>query len=129
MTCINFSGHIRAGGYGQQWYKGKTHYAHRVAYMKAHGAIPEGVQVRHTCDNPSCINPDHLVLGSHADNQNDKAVRGRVKGSKNPNSKLTEKDADCIRELVEQGASQRSVAKRYDVAPQTVNNIVHRRNW
>lgn len=131
MTCIPFNGHIRKNGYGQLYHKqsGKYQYARRVAYMEANGAIPAGLQVRHTCDNPACVNPAHLVLGSHADNQNDKAVRGRVRGSRNPNARLSEYDAECIRNLVDGGASQRSVAKRYSVSPQMVNNIVHRRNW
>ena len=66
--------------YGSIWFKGKTEYAHRVAYLVFKGEIPSGLEVMHSCDNPKCINPDHLKLGTHQENMNDMKSKGRAKG-------------------------------------------------
>lgn len=72
-------------GYGRIWV-GKNKTAHTLAYELFNGPV-EGLHVLHTCDNPGCVNPDHLVLGTHSDNMRDKSVRKRVHGEKNPNYK------------------------------------------
>lgn len=73
------------GGYGQLHTWPKVLKAHRVAYELGHGAIPEGAQVRHTCDNPPCCNPAHLSIGTSQDNHDDMVRRGRaLVGSRNP---------------------------------------------
>lgn len=64
-------------GYGRFWYNGRAQYAHRVAYMLERGTVPDDVVVRHTCDNPTCVNPRHLVLGTQTDNVSDMVERGR----------------------------------------------------
>lgn len=64
-------------GYGQQWIEGKLQRAHRVAWGKVNGSIPAGLFVLHKCDVPACINPDHLFLGTKADNNVDRAAKGR----------------------------------------------------
>jgi hypothetical protein len=63
--------------YGQFWYEGKMRKAHRVAYLLTHQDCPDDLVVRHTCDNPICVNPDHLILGTVADNNKDTMDRGR----------------------------------------------------
>lgn len=78
MTCIEWTGAKTPRGYGNQWFQGKQHGAHRVAYYEATGIWPE--VVRHTCDNPPCINPEHLVPGTQADNMHDRMDRGRWDG-------------------------------------------------
>jgi hypothetical protein len=77
-------------GYGRIWHNNQNSTAHTVAYSIFVGPIPDGLHIRHSCDNPSCINPDHLELGSHADNMKDKSIRERVHGEKNPNAKYTD---------------------------------------
>jgi hypothetical protein len=74
-------------GYGRIWHNNTNQTAHTVAYTTFVGSIPDGRHVLHSCDNPSCINPDHLSLGTHADNMRDKSIRGRISGDKNPMSK------------------------------------------
>lgn len=80
MSCVLHTGAKDKAGYGYVRRLGKTILAHRWAYCVAHGILPEvisGKVVRHTCDNPSCINPNHLLIGTHQDNVNDKVSRGR----------------------------------------------------
>lgn len=71
--CEEWQGPRSRAGYGRV---GRG-YAHRVAYERLHGPIPAGMVVRHRCDNPPCVNPAHLELGTHADNMRDMAARGR----------------------------------------------------
>lgn len=64
-------------GYGSFWLQGKVYRAHRASYMLFSGVIPLGMNVLHTCDNPSCVNPQHLFLGTQQDNMTDKRLKGR----------------------------------------------------
>lgn len=75
--CVEWTGRRTATGYGRLVRGGKHLYAHRWTYQQEHGPIPAGMLVRHTCDNPPCVNPEHLVLGTQADNMRDMAERGR----------------------------------------------------
>lgn len=89
--CWEWTGPRRAG-YGLLARNNRTTGAHRVAYEAYHGPIPNGMVVRHTCDNPSCINPDHLLVGTQADNAADRTARGRghrLKGERVGTAKLT----------------------------------------
>jgi HNH endonuclease len=75
--CIEFRGRLNACGYGVLRINGRSTLAHRAAHELHVGPIPDGLQVLHTCDNPACINPDHLWLGTHTDNMRDMASKGR----------------------------------------------------
>ncbi|MFJ4166312.1 HNH endonuclease signature motif containing protein [Microbacterium sp. NPDC089698] len=76
--CIVWTGRRNYHGYGQIQIAGRAIGAHRAAFEASNGPIPDGLVVRHTCDNPPCINPDHLLIGTVADNNRDKAERGRA---------------------------------------------------
>jgi hypothetical protein len=75
--CILWTKGMDALGYGRLWVNGQCLLAHRWAWMQENGPIPEGMCVCHHCDNPSCINPGHLFLGTHQDNMSDMAAKGR----------------------------------------------------
>ena len=81
--CQPWTGTIGGNGYGKIKRKGKQLAAHRVAWEKVHGPIPDGLFVLHRCDNPPCVNVDHLFLGTQLDNMRDRLQKGRWKGNRN----------------------------------------------
>lgn len=107
--------------------------AHRLAYLTWKGEIPDGYEVCHECDNPSCINPDHLFLGTRADNIADRERKGRniVKiGEEQPNAKLTKKVVKDARwERAHKGTSYQKLADEYGVAKSTMQNAIKGITW
>ena len=137
--CVESLYYKNKGGYGccqDPWKPKQRMLHHRLTYMLAHNVTPGdivGLSVRHKCDNPACINPDHLELGTHADNMKDKADRkrargGDIRGSKNSMAKLTEDIVRAIRKDAKT-AMQVDVAIKYNVTPGTVSYIVNRKIW
>ena len=134
--CWIFTGAINEAGYGIVGTGGRgqpNDRAHRITYRHYCGPIPDGMFVCHSCDTPSCCNPDHLFLGTNQDNVNDMVRKGRnskpprnphVVGSVHPGSKLTEEKVREMRELSAQGWKQRELAERYGVVHQTVSKVL-----
>lgn len=101
--------------------------AHRVSYEINKGKIPEGWLVRHICDNPGCVNPDHLLSGTWTDNMKDRDSRNRqARGERQGLSKLTEDDVRAIRKDVR---SQEAIARDYGIAQTGVSFIKRRKTW
>lgn len=138
---------------------GKPMYASRVSYILTHGSIPEGLYVLHKCDNPSCVNPNHLFLGSQQDNMQDMANKKRSTlgdrnptrlypervprgekhhwhnnqrqwGEDNPNAKLTQCTVDAVRQMYASGAGGYiKLGNLFGINQWTVRDIVKGRRW
>jgi len=101
-------------------YKGNSNgKVHRIVYELSTGEDIQGKVVRHKCDNPLCVNPKHLELGSHADNMRDRDSRGR-----HGRAKLTSKDVVEIRKLSLTGVKNIDLSKKFGVDPRTISSIV-----
>jgi hypothetical protein len=130
-------GYGSTGGvrYGAIHTGGRPHIqlAHRVAWILTFGPIPDGACVCHKCDNPACVNPDHLFLGTLADNAADMARKGRAnrpRGEDNPKARLTAADVASIRATyADGGVDYATIASRYGVHKATIGRIVRGARW
>jgi hypothetical protein len=95
--------------------------AHRFSYELVHGLIPDGLHVLHRCDNPPCVNPTHLFLGTNADNVRDRDTKGRgARGTAHWNCRLTDEEVAEIRNA---SGLQWEIAERFGISHQAVSNI------
>lgn len=130
--CWVWTGAKSKQGYGQYFWNGKTTLAHRAAFAMLKGYMPSpGQKVCHGCDNPSCVKPTHLFLGTQLENVRDMVAKGRgrwlgLKGQDNPRAKLTEAQ---VKEVLGSPAKGRDLAKRFGVAETTISAIRRGVNW
>lgn len=111
--------------------------AHRYSYALHYGLFDKNLHVCHKCDIPSCMAPDHLFLGTNADNVRDKVSKGRqasgslliCSGETNPGAKLTDKDVLQIRALLREGVMVKSIAEKFKVGRKTISDIKVNRRW
>jgi hypothetical protein len=132
--CIEWTGEIHPSGYGSAYawlIQGrKVHLrAHRLAWMIKNGPIPRGLCVCHKCDNPLCVKPAHLFLGTYKDNNQDMKRKGRGKGNATGcRDKLTTREVISIRKEHASGCvSYSALARKYGVARWSVSRIVRRK--
>lgn len=126
-TCIEWQAAKDNRGYGRVHDGIKVQFAHRVEWEKRNGPIPDGLFVLHHCDNPSCINIDHLFLGTQADNVRDCRLKGRARGgvwhgSAHPSSKLSEDAVTEIRRLIPLH-SRVEIARMFGVSKSLISQI------
>lgn len=115
----------RVRGYGQFKIDGRWRRAHRVAWELTRSAIPAGLNVCHHCDNPTCCNPGHLFLGTHADNRADAVAKGRAAtGERHGSAKIRDAQIPYIRAMCSAGLSQRDVARAYGIGDAQISQIM-----
>lgn len=133
--CLIWNGSKHPRGWGIIRNNGKRVKAYRASYEVHHGPIPEGMVVRHSCDNPACINPEHLSLGTQADNVRDMFQRGRenkAKGERTGKAKLTDAQVREIRGRyapMTYGKGAHCLAREFGVSKQTVQAILSGESW
>lgn len=131
-TCWEWTGPYDGDGYGQFTDgEGRNVRAHRFSWSLANGPIPAGLKVLHRCDNPPCVNPSHLFLGTDNDNLKDAISKGRlnVVGENNAAAKLCDESVREIRRLCGSGVGQKVVAAKYGVHHDAIHRIVTGRSW
>ena len=138
--CWEWQGSLDKRGYGRFHVSRERHrvWAHRFAWELTNGPIPiedtyHGVCVLHKCDNPACVNPSHLFLGSQSDNNRDRHLKGRSRnlepGSRHPKAKLSDLQVRQMREMYGRGWSQQDLAEAYGVSRGNVSKIVNRKSY
>ncbi|MDS7745472.1 HNH endonuclease [Klebsiella pneumoniae] len=140
-SCLEWQASRFSSGYGQFFADGKNHRAHRWLYEHVNGKLSDGLVVRHTCDNPACVNIEHLEVGTQRDNINDKVRRGRQLRGENHGRALLTREAQIVAEFCcrvpfrdvdrirESNETHRALAKRFSVSEGCINNIKLRRTW
>lgn len=140
--CWEWQATISREGYGRLSYNLKSEYAHRISYFLANGYWPT-LFILHSCDNRRCVNPKHLMEGTHQDNMRDAAAKGRLdpykfvdssgefrfKGELHGHSILTEDKVREIRQRWASGERGVAIARDYGVCPGAVYSVAHRRTW
>lgn len=127
--CWEWTGARCSFGYGSFRVGDKIDGAHRVAYELDVGPIPKGLWVCHTCDNPPCVNPKHLFLGTRADNHGDMCAKNRQtkpKGETNAAHKLTDDEVRFIRKTA---LGPTALAEMFGVHRSTIHNVRSRQTW
>lgn len=133
--CWYWRAYKNRGGYGVMRYgyklgnKQATHVS--IELFRPYDERPSIKHiVMHSCDNPPCVNPDHLKWGTDADNHRDKVAKGRqVKGSSHPFAKLTDEDVYNIRSLHSSGITQRKISSIFNISNQQISRIVNGKRW
>lgn len=135
QNCWNWKSRTSPFGHGMfSLAKNNAVFAHRYSWYLSNGEIPDGMQVLHKCDNPRCVNPNHLFLGTQADNVNDMVSKGRakggvLKGSDNPKAKLTEGQTEEIKDRYAQGENARSIYEEYKISKAHFYRIINGNAW
>lgn len=131
-TCWLWLGGTNGRGYGVMGVERprRTAYVHRVSYEHFHGPIPDGAEVAHSCDVRNCVNPDHLSLMTHRENEDDKSAKGRVpKGEGQWRAVLAEDGVRDIRRRVASGERRKVLAAEYGVSLASIDLVVTRKRW
>lgn len=135
--CWEWTASLTAAGYGQMRFRGTRELAHRVAWMLFRGEIPTDGNVYgtrhvlHTCDNPKCVNPDHLFLGDQSDNATDSVRKGRWgrRGCRGESHGRAVLDDEMVRAIRSDSRTARDIAAKFGVSIGTIRHIKAGRTW
>lgn len=143
-SCWEWQGRTNFG-YGIVMIHGRNIRVHRLSYELVNGPIPDGLMVRHKCDNRRCVNPDHLEVGTHQDNMDDMMERGRkpmgelhhtvarpetvVRGERNGRAKLTDDAVRSIHRMVRDGMTISAIARHFNVSRSLVRKVRDGEVW
>lgn len=131
-TCWLWIGSVNEHGYGKMYVgldssgRRRTDKAHRISYRLSHGEIPFNSPLLHKCDNPKCVNPDHLFIGTQLDNIQDMKRKNRHAHGETSYAKIT---AEQARSIIQDPRPQRQIAKDYGLCQQTISRIKLGINW
>lgn len=136
-ACWNWTASLRPTGYGQMRYLGTTELAHRVSWVLFRGPIPKAknaygtLNILHHCDNPKCVNPEHLFIGDQADNANDAVSKRRwgkrgCVGERHGKAILTER---TVRNIRASPLSAQQLARKYKISKSAIQHVLKRRSW
>ena len=131
--CWIWTGHVKRDGYGASRHIGKYVLSHRLSWIIHNGEIPKGMFILHKCDVRSCVNPEHLFLGTHQDNMDDMINKKRdrhLKGEDSALSKLTDENVREIRSLYKSGKfTQEELANKFPCSRANMSSIILRKIW
>jgi hypothetical protein len=130
--CWVWTGCRTRSGYGRFNFRGRVLNAQRACWEIVHGPVAAELFVCHRCDNPPCVNPAHLFLGTPADNVADKIAKGRaadVRGARHPRARLNRSIIESIRAAALAGSPPRRVAAQFGVSPSTVDRARRGVHW
>lgn len=135
--CWEWTGHCAKSGlgYGKFRVDGGARMAHRISFQIANGPPPTDKCVCHKCDNPKCVNPNHLFLGTSAENHNDALKKGRafcfkpMNGERHPMTKLKDVDVCEIRRLASEGISSTELSLKFNVNRRVIATIKRGDSW
>ena len=128
--CLEWQRDHLPSGYAVIGFQGKRWLGHRLTYTLTRGPIPQGQIICHRCDNPSCVNPSHLFLGTHADNAADRDRKGRQPlGSARVGAILHENVVPGIRHAYASGVSITEISRHYEVARETIRDLIRGKTW
>lgn len=128
--CIEWIGALMHQGYGHLRWRGKVYRTHRLSYAAVNGDIPAGMFVCHKCDNPKCMNPEHLFLGTYADNSADMAQKKRSTiGERNPMAKVNVATVQAIRIWGKTGMFHKKIAAKFGITREAVSLILRGERW
>lgn len=129
LKCIEWTKSKNKKGYGKTWHNGRSWLAHRLAYLKAFGDFNQQLCVLHKCDNPSCVNPEHLFLGTNFDNVQDRKHKGRNANQIGHRSVLAKLTIEQVNYIRKSNKTCQQLADELDMSKSQINKIKNKRCW